>query len=240
MISACYVITFFTSVPSYLVWIPVTHMLRLFIFILIAASGIFLSNSDFTPSILKVLNEFNSDRDIIYQDEHFDSLHKGQDVRVINWQGLLPEEEKITLEQYKQKMGFEFGSAESFTVEAIREVSYQSFMDSLATTSAHVEQLVKLPGYIVPVELEEGRQLKSFFLVPYFGACLHYPPPPPNQMVYVQVTGNLELPDINTPYAIEGVLQTGIFEDPLGTSAYSMSLGRLSLFRGEPDDVRVH
>lgn len=43
-------------------------------------------------------------------------------------------------------------------------------------------RLVRLPGYVVP--LEGGRQgLREFLLVPYFGACIHSPPPPSNQIV---------------------------------------------------------
>jgi uncharacterized protein len=45
-------------------------------------------------------------------------------------------------------------------------------------------QSVRLPGYLVPLEdLPEG--IKEFLLVPYFGACVHSPPPPANQIVHV-------------------------------------------------------
>ncbi|MCB1772291.1 MAG: DUF3299 domain-containing protein [Gammaproteobacteria bacterium] len=43
---------------------------------------------------------------------------------------------------------------------------------------------VKLPGFIVPVEADE-RETTAFLLVPYYGACVHVPPPPANQTVYV-------------------------------------------------------
>ncbi|PWR04309.1 DUF3299 domain-containing protein [Meridianimarinicoccus roseus] len=43
---------------------------------------------------------------------------------------------------------------------------------------------VKLPGYIIPLDIgAEG--VTSFVLVPYVGACIHVPPPPPNQLVFV-------------------------------------------------------
>lgn len=45
-------------------------------------------------------------------------------------------------------------------------------------------QVVRLPGFIVP--LEDSREgLKEFLLVPYFGACIHSPPPPANQIIHV-------------------------------------------------------
>lgn len=45
-------------------------------------------------------------------------------------------------------------------------------------------QRVRIPGFVVPLE-EAGGGLKEFLLVPYFGACIHTPPPPANQIVHV-------------------------------------------------------
>lgn len=39
---------------------------------------------------------------------------------------------------------------------------------------------------MVPLEFGDDETVVSFFLVPYFGACLHLPPPPPNQIIYVE------------------------------------------------------
>lgn len=43
---------------------------------------------------------------------------------------------------------------------------------------------VKLPGYIIPLEMG-ANGVTTFILVPYVGACIHVPPPPPNQLVFV-------------------------------------------------------
>ena len=45
-------------------------------------------------------------------------------------------------------------------------------------------QTVRIPGYIVPLEFD-GAKIKQFLLVPYVGACIHVPPPPANQLIYV-------------------------------------------------------
>jgi hypothetical protein len=59
--------------------------------------------------------------------------------------------------------------------------------------TAVVEELngkrVRLPGYLLPLEVT-GTQVTEFFLVPYVGACIHVPPPPPNQIVHVKLVGN--------------------------------------------------
>ncbi|QIE47603.1 DUF3299 domain-containing protein [Pseudohalocynthiibacter aestuariivivens] len=43
---------------------------------------------------------------------------------------------------------------------------------------------VKLPGYIIPFDMDSDG-VTSFMLAPYVGACIHTPPPPPNQLVFV-------------------------------------------------------
>jgi hypothetical protein len=43
---------------------------------------------------------------------------------------------------------------------------------------------IRIPGFVVPLE-EEGRAVTEFLLVPYFGACIHVPPPPANQIIHV-------------------------------------------------------
>lgn len=45
-------------------------------------------------------------------------------------------------------------------------------------------QRVKLPGFVVPLEMD-AKKIDQFLLVPYYGACIHVPPPPANQTVHV-------------------------------------------------------
>ena len=55
-----------------------------------------------------------------------------------------------------------------------------------APTVAELDgQEVKLPGYVVPLNVDPSQRVTEFLLVPYFGACIHVPPPPSNQIVHV-------------------------------------------------------
>ena len=58
--------------------------------------------------------------------------------------------------------------------------------DAAPTVDALNGSSVRLPGYVVPLDVVDG-ELKEFLLVPYFGACIHTPPPPANQIVLVSV-----------------------------------------------------
>ncbi len=50
-------------------------------------------------------------------------------------------------------------------------------------------KMVKLPGFVVPLEMD-AKIVQEFLLVPYYGACIHTPPPPANQTVYVVTEKN--------------------------------------------------
>ena len=70
-------------------------------------------------------------------------------------------------------------------------------------------QRVRMPGYLLPLEVE-GNRVTEFFLVPYVGACVHVPPPPPNQLVHVKLAGNegYESRELFEPVWVTGILST--------------------------------
>ena len=78
---------------------------------------------------------------------------------------------------------------------------------------------VRLPGYVVPLEEVKG-ELKEFLLVPYFGACIHSPPPPANQIVHV-ISGT-PLKGWRTMDAVwvNGTLKATRSDSAMGASAY--------------------
>jgi len=46
-------------------------------------------------------------------------------------------------------------------------------------------KVIRIPGYVLPLEFS-GTKVTEFLLVPWVGACIHTPPPEPNQIVYVK------------------------------------------------------
>ena len=65
---------------------------------------------------------------------------------------------------------------------------------------------VKIPGYIIPLEYE-GQDIKTFLLVPYIGACIHVPPPPANQIVYVDTAAAWDSLDWWEPVYVTGTIK---------------------------------
>ena len=82
---------------------------------------------------------------------------------------------------------------------------------------------VGIPGFMVPLE-DDLNNVTEFLLVPYAGACIHVPPPPPNQIVYVKMTGKTKVHVTFTdPILVTGVLQISPVQSPYGAVSYNLS-----------------
>lgn len=68
-------------------------------------------------------------------------------------------------------------------------------------------RVASIGGYMLPLEYA-GTKVTEFLLVPYLGACIHTPPPPPNQIVYVQIARGIKTKGLYEPVLVTGVLST--------------------------------
>ncbi|MCJ8169468.1 DUF3299 domain-containing protein [Atopomonas sediminilitoris] len=102
-------------------------------------------------------------------------------------------------------------------------------MYSASTVPALHQQRIRLAGYPVPLDSDSEGRSQSFFLVPYAGACIHVPPPPPNQIILVSFAEGFTVTDINMPIMVEGVLKIESVSDPLADAAYVMDAEQIDL-----------
>jgi hypothetical protein len=65
---------------------------------------------------------------------------------------------------------------------------------------------VRLAGYLLPLEFD-GTRVREFLLVPYVGACIHVPPPPANQTVFVRAASPYQSKGLFAPVWVEGSLK---------------------------------
>lgn len=89
---------------------------------------------------------------------------------------------------------------------------------------------IRLPGYIVPLEVNEEGRTTEFLLVPYFGACIHVPPPPSNQIVHVKSEVGVKLDELYQPYWIEGALQVKPSTSELADAGYQMEADKIYVY----------
>ena len=161
----------------------------------------------------------------------------------LTWEDLMPEGEEARLEalytefyeEFEQRMLADQRSladigSDTDVSALVEEGSANDTMEQLGTFNV-VEELdgmrVRLPGYVVPFDFSADARHGEFLLVPYFGACLHTPPPPPNQMLFVKADPAAEIDNIYEPVWLEGTLSTGRFDSELGNSAYELTLSKI-------------
>ena len=136
------------------------------------------------------------------------SADKDTAIRELNWEDLLPDDEK----------------QEPPAPSWVDHSSLSPFDNFHIPTGIVPElngQMVKLPGFIVPLDIVEGK-VSSSLLVPYFGACIHMPPPPPNQIVYVTFAKPIEIRSIWDPVWVTGKLGIERYASELAEAGYSM------------------
>jgi hypothetical protein len=92
-------------------------------------------------------------------------------------------------------------------------------------------KLVKVPGFVVPLE-GNNETTSEFLLVPYFGACIHVPPPPPNQLIYVKFATPVAIDNLYDAVWVTGTLTTTSWEGELATVGYSLTGISVSPFEG--------
>lgn len=87
--------------------------------------------------------------------------------------------------------------------------------------------LAKLPGYIVPLGMTDEGRVTEFLLVPYFGACIHVPPPPSNQIVHVKTELGVMIDALWQPFWIEGELKVEHSSSELAEAGYRMEAQKI-------------
>jgi uncharacterized protein len=82
-------------------------------------------------------------------------------------------------------------------------------------------QRVRIGGYVVPLDFD-ATTVKEFLLVPFVGACIHVPPPPPNQIVYVRTEKGFDVAGSFDPVYVTGTIKTASQYTGLAETGYSI------------------
>ena len=102
--------------------------------------------------------------------------------------------------------------------------------DNAPTVAAMAGRRVRLPGYLVPLdEAKDG--IREFLLVPYFGACIHTPPPPANQIVHARAQTAIKGFQTMDAVWVDGTLGLVRGSSEMGASGYSMVVSRIEAYK---------
>ncbi len=164
-----------------------------------------------------------------------------QKYQTLDWIALMPQDDLDALMNPPDFLldiqdGSEQDSMESFGELSPDDLKSQRFQQALRSTqvvNTYDKKAIRLPGFIVPLQTNDAQLVTEFFIVPYFGACLHMPPPPPNQIIYAELDKGFALDNLYDAFWFEGVLSTEIKENELGASAYRMQLDNIMPYQDE-------
>jgi len=135
------------------------------------------------------------------------------------------EVDEKTIANYRERV--EDLENEGVDVDGLMAMREQITEERIAKTYLVNENLngksIRIPGYLLPLEFD-GDKVTEFFLVPYVGACIHTPPPPPNQIVHVKT---------EDAYTTDGGLYTPVWVNGLMKTEQSQS--SLNLVDGSSD-----
>ncbi|MCL6416297.1 DUF3299 domain-containing protein [Aestuariirhabdus sp. Z084] len=149
--------------------------------------------------------------------------------RTLDWLDLVPQSQ---VNEVLAERNANYHDLANMTEQMIQEAKDR--MNGLQISPQLVTELdqqqVRIPGYVVPLEFDDTQVIREFLLVPYFGACIHVPPPPANQIIYVRYPEGLEADELFDPFWIEGKLSIQGYESDLGMAGYSMTADEVSLY----------
>ena len=146
-----------------------------------------------------------------------------------DWLTLMPKSDQIALEKMPE---IDHNSPEadgSFTQKGglKQGKGLPAVMYSSKTVPGMNGKTIRIGGYPVPLETDAKGRSTLFFLVPYPGACIHVPPPPPNQLILIRYPKGLKLDDIYTPLWAIGTLKVEKVSNDLADAAYAMDASKV-------------
>jgi hypothetical protein len=152
--------------------------------------------------------------------------------KTIEWPDLMPQQDLDALLNPPEYLSdIEDGSLEdqissqiSSSIAAVMDDRYQQALVSTTIRPEMNGQAIRIPGFIVPLEFSDDQVITEFFIVPFFGACIHVPPPPPNQIIHVKYPEGFKLDALYNPFWLSGVLKTTLMENDMATAAYAMEV----------------
>jgi len=157
-------------------------------------------------------------------------LVNGEAAPEIDWDSLMPADYVLSLE--KMYNNPELDSLDDYSDKA--QKLFDDMMQTLASAPVVDDmngRMVSIPGFVVPLE-GVGDVVDRFFLVPYFGACIHVPPPPSNQIIDVHYEPGTRVESLYDAVLVSGRLITEVYSHEMGTAGY-----RLEAYRIQPYEI---
>lgn len=88
---------------------------------------------------------------------------------------------------------------------------------------------IKMPGYVLPIDFTT-KGVTSFIMVPYVGACIHVPPPPANQLVFVDTDTPWPTDQLWDPVWVTGQMRHELQSTTVADIGYAMTAEKIEIY----------
>jgi hypothetical protein len=159
------------------------------------------------------------------------------DVQTLDWDTLIP----VDWQPETLLEDFDLDALDELDDDDPRAVAMMDKLMELWAEAPVVDALdgshVRLAGFVVPLDLEGGT-MSEFLLVPYYGACIHVPPPPANQTIHVVAPPGREyVGTLFDPVWVTGTLRVVSSSSDLAHAGYRIDLLRVEPYDGEIESL---
>ncbi len=156
--------------------------------------------------------------------------------KTIDWNDLMPDPWVKEMTKDMAAMS-KLSDLQDSSDEATKAMSaIRKKLDEAPIVKTQVNKKVRIPGYAVPLDADRSDK-REFLLVPYFGACIHTPPPPANQIVLVRPTAQSKIkkmPESMDVLWVEGELKEGRVSTGQGVSGYLLEAVSVAPYETKP------
>ncbi|MDO4903978.1 MAG: DUF3299 domain-containing protein [Lautropia sp.] len=154
--------------------------------------------------------------------------------RPLDWAELIPPD----WEPLKDFQVLDFSSMSDSDPRAIAALKkLQSAWKHAPLNPAIEEEKIEIAGFIVPLDSSDPKTIEEMLLVPYFGACIHVPPPPANQIIHVVLEKPLKGFQMMDPVTVKGTLRPSRSDTPYGSSGYRLTARQVSAYEEPPEQA---
>ena len=142
-------------------------------------------------------------------------------IKTITWDDLLPTHWANVIKLQMAaigRLGFLVDGSEQAN-EAMQQLRKK--WDNAPIDPTHINSAIRIAGYVVSLDANR-KQISEFLLVPYFGACIHLPPPPANQIILVRLKKpTSKLASMDTVW-VQGTLREARVDTGLAVTGYTL------------------
>lgn len=147
----------------------------------------------------------------------------------ITWDSLLPEGWSVEKEMESLNLN-ELGDNDPKAREMMKRI--REMWDKAPANPKLADRRVSIAGFVVPLD-GEREKTREFLLVPYFGACIHAPAPPANQVIHVVVNKAATSVKLTPAALISGTIRVVRSDTKLAVTSYEMTVDKVEPYKPE-------